>query len=244
MAMPKVSIYHLLFAVALALISILPAVSLVPAFREQLNNHSNFIVAHGWGPERWGCSFTRTQVHETSAGTKITIGKDSPLKPYSCGELIYRQKGLGYGRYSIDMIASPVDNEIDIELTGLNNRVAWLNIWAKKSQNPVSIDLGFDASKDWHNYRFEWHRSHVAWFVDDILVLNRSDIPVTDPTVARYTLAINSWTQVQPEINIEWAGKFRYPNDGSIPNAMFRNMAFDPSTLESDLHPNSDSPSS
>ncbi|KAG0082366.1 hypothetical protein BGZ93_006413 [Podila epicladia] len=211
------------------------------AFFETLDNHTNFIVAHGWGPERWGCSFTRTQVHESSAGTKITIGKDSALKPYSCGELIYRKDRLGYGHYTIDMIASNIlgqvtsfflianeDTEIDVELTGLNNKVGWMNVWHDKKQNPVSIDLPFDTSKDWHTYSFEWRKDYIAWSVDGHVVLNRSDIATTSPEIANYKLAINSWTQVQPEINIDWAGKFTYPMNGHIPHAKFRNMRFQP----------------
>ncbi|KAG0276679.1 hypothetical protein BGZ96_003190 [Linnemannia gamsii] len=210
-------------------------------FFESLETHNNFIIAHGWGPERWGCSFTRTQVHQESGGTKITIGKDSELKPFSCGELISRQTNLGYGRYSIDMIASNVVgqvtsfflianevSEIDVELTGLNNKVGWMNVWHDHKQNPVSIALPFDASKDWHNYAFDWHPNYIVWYIDGQVVLNRSDITTARPQEATYKLAINSWAQVQPEPNIDWAGKFTYPNDGRIPEARFRNMKYSP----------------
>ncbi|KAG0033212.1 hypothetical protein BGZ82_006213, partial [Podila clonocystis] len=78
------------------------------SFHEDLSSHDNFIVADGYGPDRWGCSFTNSQVHESSSGTRITIGHDSDLKPYSCGELIYRGENMSYGVYSIDMIASNV----------------------------------------------------------------------------------------------------------------------------------------
>ncbi|KAG0250617.1 hypothetical protein BG011_008201 [Mortierella polycephala] len=216
-------------------------VDAIEPFNESLTSHDNFIIAHNWGPDRWGCSFTRTQVHETDDGTKITIGKDSDRKPYSCGELIYRQANLSYGNYQIEMIASNIvgqvtsffliangDTEIDIELTGLNNRVGWMNIWNDNKQNPVSIDLPFDSSKDWHSYQFEWRPQYVAWSVDGNVVLNRSDIRTTPPDQANYKLAINSWTQVQPEVNIEWAGKFTYPNDGRIPQAHFRNINYTP----------------
>ncbi|KAF9896489.1 hypothetical protein BX616_007345 [Lobosporangium transversale] len=208
---------------------------------EPLNTHENFIVAHGWGPERWGCSFTRTQVHESGSGTMITIGKDSEKKPYSCGELIHRQDRLGYGTYSIEMIASNIvgqvtsfflianeDTEIDIELTGLNNHIGWMNVWHDHIQNPVSINLPFDTSEDWHSYSFDWHQDHIVWSVDGQVVLNRSDIATTPPDQANYKLVINSWAQVQPEINIDWAGKFKYPKDGRVPKARYRNMSIEP----------------
>ncbi|KAF9325207.1 hypothetical protein BG006_011287 [Podila minutissima] len=211
------------------------------SFHEDLSSHDNFIVADGYGPDRWGCSFTNSQVHESSSGTRITIGHDSDLKPYSCGELIYRGEDMGYGVYSIDMIASNVvghvtsfflianeDTEIDIELTGLNNRIGWMNIWHDQKQNPISIDLPFDTSDGWHTYSFEWRRSYVAWSVDGNVVLNRTDIPTSSPSNTNYRLAINSWTQVNPEINIDWAGQFKYPADGRVPQAQFRNIRYRP----------------
>ncbi|KAI1321190.1 hypothetical protein EDD11_007756 [Mortierella claussenii] len=219
--------------------------------QETLDDHNNFIVANGWGPERWGCSFTRTQVHESPSGTVITIGKDSELKPFSCGELIHKVTNLGYGTYSIDMIASNIvgqvtsfflianeDTEIDIELTGLNARVGWMNVWHDHQQNPVMIDLPFDASKDWHSYSFDWFRDHIVWYVDGTVVLNRSDIVTTAPDKADYKLVINSWTQVQPEINIEWAGKFQYPQDGRIPQAKYRNMKYVPRVYNNNCNSN------
>ncbi|KAF9179962.1 hypothetical protein BGZ51_002068 [Haplosporangium sp. Z 767] len=211
------------------------------AFYEFLNNHDNFIVVDGYGPDRWGCSFRDTQVHEGSSGTRITIGKDSDLKPYSCGELIYREEDMSYGVYSIDMIASNVkgqvtsffliangDTEIDVELTGLNNRIGWMNIWHDGKQNPISIDLPFDTSKGWHTYSFEWRKDFIAWSVDGKVVLKRTDIPTTSPYDTNYRLVINSWTQVNPEVNIDWAGQFEYPKDGRIPQAQFRNIRYCP----------------
>src|SRR5690606_8511884 len=162
-----------------------------------------------------GCSFVLTQVHATEAGTTITIGKNSHLKPYSCGELISTETNIGYGFYSIDMIASNVvgqvtaffvivegESEIDIELTGLNTTIGWMNCWIGDQQILVSVDLGFDASQDWHNYAFEWRKDFIAWYVDGKEVLRRTDLSTVDPTKYEYKLAINSWTQVNPEVNI------------------------------------------
>ena len=122
------------------------------------------------------------------------------------------------------------DTEIDVELTGFNSRVGWMNIWHDHKQNPVTVALPFDASEGWHTYSFEWRQDYIAWSIDGKLVLNRSDIATTPPNQANYKLAINSWTQVQKEENINWAGQFKYPTDGTIPQAQFRNMKFRPAT--------------
>lgn len=215
------------------------AKSLDSAPQKPLNQHSFFPLSPLLC--RWGCSFRDTQVHESSDGTRITIGKDSDLKPYSCGELIYRHGELTYGHYSIEMVASNVvgqvtsfflitddNSEIDIELTGLDNRIGWMNIWHDHKQNPVSIDLPFDTSTGWHTYSFEWREDFVAWSVDGKVVLNRTDVPTTNPSSTNYRLVINSWTQVNPEVNIKWAGKFKYPADGHVPQSRFRNIRYRP----------------
>ncbi|GJJ78817.1 hypothetical protein EMPS_11176 [Entomortierella parvispora] len=232
-----------LLSLSLALLAspFLSAVQAAQAFHESLDNHDNFDIADGYGPDRWGCSFTETQVHESSAGTRITIGHDSDLKPYSCGELVYNRDDMTYGKYSIEMIASNIvgqvtsfflianeDTEIDVELTGFNNRIGWMNIWHDQKQNPISINLPFDTSQGWHKYEFEWRPNFVAWSVDDNVVLNRSDIATSDPSNTRYRLAINSWTQVNQEVDINWAGQFKYPTDGRVPQAQFRNMRYTP----------------
>ncbi|KAG0209643.1 hypothetical protein BGX28_010159 [Mortierella sp. GBA30] len=119
-------------------------------------------------------------------------------------------------------------SEIDIELTGLNPNVCWMTVWYEGKQNPVAIDLPFDASQSWHTYQFDWRPNQIVWSVDGRVVLTRSDIPTTSPDLANYKLEINSWTQVQPETKIAWAGMFNYPGDGRIPQAFYRNMRFQP----------------
>ncbi|KAF9437856.1 hypothetical protein BGZ76_010872 [Entomortierella beljakovae] len=131
------------------------------------------------------------------------------------------------------------DTEIDIELTGLNNSIGWMNVWHAGKQNPISLDLPFDSSKDWHKYSFDWFNDHIVWYIDDKLVLNRSDIPTTSPDLTNYKLVINSWTQIQPEIGIKWAGAFSYPVDGIIPHAQFRNMEYLPRVYDADGVPHS-----
>lgn len=167
-----------------------------------------------------------------------TMTRTLLIPTHTRGELIHRQANLGYGTYSIEMIASDIvgqvtsfflianeDTEIDIELTGLNNKVGWMNVWHDHKQDP---ELPFDTSKGWHSYMFDWFEDRIVWYVDGQMVLNRSDIQTTPPDKVNYKLAINSWTQVQPEVNIDWTGKFKYPKDGRIPEAQFRNMKYVP----------------
>ncbi|KAG0050075.1 hypothetical protein BGZ83_005160 [Gryganskiella cystojenkinii] len=231
---------------ALLLLGTTTIVDARKGFHDRLTSLDQFVVAHNWGPERWGSAYNKSQVHASPEGTKITIGKDSLLKPYSCGEIIYKEENLGYGYYSVDILASdvigqvtgffliankdPAQSEIDIELTGLNSELAWMNVWHNHDSKPTPISVDFDAAKGWHNYMMEWRKDYIVWYIDGQVVLNRTDVVTTPPDKANYRLAINSWTQVQPETKLAWAGKFEYPTDGTIPTAQFRNLKVRPAS--------------
>ena len=141
------------------------------------------------------------------------------------------------------LIASqdPAQSEIDIELTGLNNSLAWMNVWYNHDSKPTSIPVSFDNSKDWHTYMMEWRKEYVVWSIDGQVVLNRTDVKTTPPDKTNYRLAINSWAQVQPETKLAWAGAFKYPettttttaattadSNNYAPIAQFRNLKYRP----------------
>ncbi|KAF9217573.1 hypothetical protein BGZ59_002994 [Podila verticillata] len=208
------------------------------AFFEPLTgSHKAFIIPHEVGPARWSCKYNRDEVRSSPRGTSISIGRQSHLKPFSCGELISRETNLDYGVYSLDMISTSVHGhvtaffliangitEIDIELTGLNSKVVWANVWEGHRQNPVKIPLGFDAAEGWHTYSFEWREDFIAWHVDDKQVFKRSDIKTADPKTTDYKLAINSWTQGVDDRT--WAGRFKW--SGRAIKSEFRNMRYRP----------------
>ncbi|GJJ79025.1 hypothetical protein EMPS_11384 [Entomortierella parvispora] len=220
-------------------------------FHESLTSLDNFVIAHAWGPARWGSAYNKSRVATTPYGTEISISDDSLLKPFSCGEIIHREEHLGYGYYSLDIIASPVvgqvtgffliaakdpaQSELDVELTGLNNGLAWMTVWYNHNSKPTSIAVPFDTSKDWHNYMMEWRRDYIAWYIDGKVVLNRTDIEVTPPNKVNYRLAINSWAQVREETNLAWAGTFKLPEAGTAglsqaPVSKFRNLKYRPAS--------------
>ncbi|KAF9179833.1 hypothetical protein BGZ51_006553 [Haplosporangium sp. Z 767] len=195
-----------------------------------------FFIPHEKGPDRWSCKYNKNEITSTKYGTIISIGKRSTLKPFSCGELISRQPNIGYGTYSVDMISTNIPghvtalfiiangiSELDVELTGLDSTAVWINIWEGSKQHPIKVPLGFDASKDWHNYAIEWRKDFVAWYIDGKLIHKRSDVPTADPTTTQYKLALNSWTHDKDD---QWAGKFRYPPDGRVPKSYFRDLSY------------------
>ncbi|KAI7818709.1 concanavalin A-like lectin/glucanase domain-containing protein [Gamsiella multidivaricata] len=196
-----------------------------------------YIVPHGVTPQNRNCTYMKENILPSAQGTAIVIGKGSPESPFSCGELIWRERAT-YGIYSVDMISSNIRghvtgffliangiSEIDVELTGLDAKVGYLNIWKGSKQNPVKVPLGFDASEGWHRYAIEWREDLVAWYIDGQMVLKRSDIETADPEKTTYKLVLNSWTH---NVEDRWAGKFVWPSNVDIVQSQFRNLMYTP----------------
>ncbi|KAF9538486.1 hypothetical protein EC957_006719 [Mortierella hygrophila] len=222
----------------------------------------NYVIPDGTGPLRWSCVYNRRNVVMTPWGTQISITKSNglpipappgskrpphPGRPYNCGEMISRDRGIGYGKYSVDMVSTDLrghvtamfliahssapggGSEIDIELTGLDPTAVWLTVWKGSTQQAVKVPLGFDASKGWHTYSVEWQPEFIAWSVDGKEVLRRTDLWTADPRTpgVEYKLAMNSWTH-DVEENL-WAGKFYWPTNRRQPvMGQFRNVRFIP----------------
>ena len=147
-------------------------------------------------------------------------------EPYASGE--YRTIGTyGYGRYEVRMKAAkgsglvssfftfngpserprrPWD-EIDVEILGKDTTKLQTNYFASGvGGHETLIDLGFDASLDFHTYAFEWSTTRISWYVDGVLRHSedgsRGPLPTTPGKVM-----MNLWTGegVDP-----WLGAFQY----------------------------------
>ncbi len=95
--------------------------------------------------------------------------------------------------------------EIDIELLGKDTTKLLLNVYYNPGDDqaafnyghrgtPVSIDLGFDASLEFHRYAMEWLPDRIRWFVDDRLVHERG---IWDPTPVPHLpmeVFVNLWS--------------------------------------------------
>ena len=144
--------------------------------------------------------------------------------PYSGGE--FRSKDFyGYGRYEVSMKAikndgvvssfftytGPSDgnqwDEIDFEVLGKDTTKVQLNYFTDSVGNhEYLVDLGFDASEDFHEYAFEWRKSGITWFVDGKEVHHAdSNTPVTPGKImmnAWVGTGVDSW--LAPFTEGEW----------------------------------------
>ena len=106
--------------------------------------------------------------------------------------------------------------EIDVEITGDRPDRILANVFYNPGSDgakfdygyrgtPVSIDLGFDASKALHTYAIEWEPDEIRWLVDGRIVHRRV---LWDPTPIPHlpmTLHVNMW----PTGSRELAGRLR-----------------------------------
>jgi endo-1,3-1,4-beta-glycanase ExoK len=102
---------------------------------------------------------------------------------------------------------TPQWDEIDIEFVGkLGTTKIQLNYFFNGvGGNEKIIDLGFDASLDFHFYGFSWNESCIMWFVDRKLVFEVSSNNL--PTKNGMKIIFNMWNGIGLD---GWLGKFNF----------------------------------
>ena len=126
---------------------------------------------------------------------KLILKIDKNDDGLTTGE-VFTQKSFGYGLYQVRMM--PIKNsgvvsaffnyakegdigtEIDIEFLGYDTTKVQFNYHTNGvGGHEYMYDLGFDASKDYHKYGFNWTEDAIYWYVDDVLAyeVHADDIP-------------------------------------------------------------------
>ncbi len=124
---------------------------------------------------------------------KLTLTDKTGWGGYEGGE--YRSYSwFSYGYFSVSMKAAdcsgvissfftynsnPVWDEIDIEFLGKDVTKVQFNYYTNgQGGHEYRYDLGFDASKDFHEYGFDWQPDYIEWYVDGKAVYRATkDIP-------------------------------------------------------------------
>ncbi|WP_397376068.1 beta-glucanase [Paenibacillus terricola] len=115
-------------------------------------------------------------------------------------------------------------DEIDIEFLGKDTNKVQLNYYTDGvGGHEKLVDLGFDASEDFHDYAFEWRADSIKWYIDGQLVHTATDnLPVTPGKIM-----MNLWNGTGVD---EWLGHY----DGESPiTAEYQWMKFTPFEDES-----------
>jgi endo-1,3-1,4-beta-glycanase ExoK len=170
--------------------------------------------------------------HINFADGIMTITLDKQTCPAGCSEMPYASGNYasnnfyGYGLYearlkpakaggiiggSFFMNTGPWDNqpwdEIDIEFLGIDTTRMQTNYYTDSIGGHESlINLGFDASQDFHTYGFEFRADSIRWYVDGKLVRTENGSSGALPS-HRMKLTMNLW----PGIGVDdWLGVFTY----------------------------------
>lgn len=143
--------------------------------------------------------------------------EESIVRSFTSGAIYSKEKFL-FGRFSVSFCPSNVaglvsgiflhrnspHQEIDMEFLGKDTSKVLLNVFFNPGiegskleygyrGTPVLLDLGFDASKEFHLYEIEWFSNKIEWYVDGELVYERH---IWNPTPIPYLpmeFNINLW---------------------------------------------------
>lgn len=140
-----------------------------------------FHKADGWSNgDMFNCTWRGSNINFDGGNMNISITNDYN-GGYAGGE--YRTNdSYHFGYYSVSMKPAKCDgivssfftytdkprwDEIDIEFLGKDTTKVQFNYYTNGVGNHEFLyDLGFDASKEFHEYGFEWKSDGITWYVD------------------------------------------------------------------------------
>jgi endo-1,3-1,4-beta-glycanase ExoK len=203
-----------------------------PALLDNMNDYNTALwhKADGWwnGLPFW--NGWRADHVEFSSGIMSLRLDDQPCpsgcsgQPYASGE--YRTNnfyrfGRVEGRFKAakgDGVVSSLfiytgssdgnpHDEIDIEILGKDTTKMQVNYFTNGvGGHETLIDLGFDASFDFHTYAFEWSPTTIKWYVDGNLVHTEDGSSGPLPTTPG-RIMMNLWPGTGVD---DWLGPFTY----------------------------------
>lgn len=141
----------------------------------------------------------------------------STVRDYSSGAIAYAHP-VHYGRLTAEIRAArrpgvitgfflhrnAPRQEIDIEFLGNDTTKMLVNVYYNPGVegthleygyrgSPICIELGFDASDDFHVYEIVWERDQILWLVDGVVVHHRAQWNPTPVPNMPMELNINLW---------------------------------------------------
>lgn len=163
-------------------------------------------------------SFSRTGVELGPDATRLVLNlDDAGVRPYRSGALATVDK-FEHGRFEAEIRAARGSGlvtglflhrdsprqEIDIELLGADPRIMLANVYFNPGDegaalgfgyrgSPCRINLGFDASLDFHHYAIDWRPGRILWLVDGKVVHERASWDPTPIPHLPMRLHVNLW---------------------------------------------------
>lgn len=188
-------------------------------------------------------SFASEGIQHSDEGAELAIDAiESGLRPYQSGAFA-SVRSFPHGRFEAEIRAAPGPGlvtgfflhrdtprqEIDIEFAGGDPRRMLVNVYFNPGDDgtamdfgyrgsPCRIDLGFDATEDFHRYTIDWRPDRVTWLVDGRVVHERVSWDPTPIPHLNMRVHANLWAPRSEEL----AGRLDHRN---LPaTAAFRNV--------------------
>jgi len=216
---------------------ILSCSSAMPAFARDEGFRSTFFtidknrwyISNGWSNgEHQSCEWRADAFSIEDNKLVMTVSdQGGKVRPIGCPEMHTKTPTL-YGRYEARMrtaagsglntafftytgksYGAPAHDEIDFEFLGKAPTKVEVNYFANDQVvRGKIVDLGFDATKDFHDYGFDWSATGITWYVDGAVVYKTpKGAPV--PRIPSY-LFLSLWSGAAMEDS--WMGPFTYTN--------------------------------
>lgn len=197
---------------------------------DEFDNKTDRWTEADWTFAESECEFSKNNISFDGGQLKLELtekGDDRGKyteKPYWGGEY-YSTQEYSYGKYVVKMKPnSPpgvvssfflIHNdasdwrEIDIEFPGKTNQVQYNVRWMEEGKTSIQddehlVDLGFDASEDFHEYTIEWTPEFISFLVDGKLSYQYTDPKIVNEIAEPMSVRMNYWISNSPE----WAGSF------------------------------------
>jgi len=191
----------------------------------QLNNTEFWSMREDTFPGN-ECMFSPSNFSLNKDNSYILTAKkqNMEVRKYSSAA-ITSNKSFLYGRFEAELKPPKVSGfvtgiflhrdsprqEIDIEFTGNNPTKILTNVYYNPGVEgarfdygyrgtPLEIELGFDASEDYHLYAIEWEPNQIRWYVDNILVHTRNSWGPTPIPHLPMKFHINLWPTKSREL--------------------------------------------
>jgi len=188
-------------------------------------------------------SFAREGLQYGDEGAQLVIDAiESGARPYRSGAFA-SVRSFPHGRFEAEIKAASGSGlvtgfflhrdtprqEIDIEFAGADPRRMLVNVYFNPGDDgtamgfgyrgsPCRIDLGFDATADFHRYAIDWRPDRVTWLVDGRIVHERVGWDPTPIPHLNMRVHANLWAPRSEEL----AGRI---DERKLPaTAAFRNV--------------------
>lgn len=195
--------------------------------------------------------FSKENYHlNENGGISLSVtNSNKSTKKYSSSSIVTKEEYL-FGKFEVEIKPIKTEGvvtafflhrndpwqEIDFEFLGNNTSILLTNIYynpgLKETNNnygnrgtPITLQLNFDASKEFHKYAIEWYPHEVRWLVDNEIVhirKNWTPTPIPDMPMRFY---LNTW----PTISKQLAGDInlaQLPKSAEIKCVTVKTLAF------------------